>query len=132
MERKAYFKISKYDVEIEICVGNGIWEFDSRSGTGKTYLCNTLKEYMLKGEPVLGYAYSDYKNGVDIDALLKSKPKLIMIDRYDQFKDALNEKLIKASKEAIVLVDYKRGMVCNDVGFCDIELEPSKIRIVLS
>lgn len=60
---------------------NGIYVLDGYSATGKTYLCNVLKEKCRFGEPVIGYSYEDYQLGINIeDMLVPGKFKLILID----------------------------------------------------
>lgn len=125
-------ELIKYLPHIKVELENGVYVFDGDSSTGKTYLCNLLKEKCCYGEPVTGYSYDDYLLNVDIGTrLIPNKYKVIMLDRYDMFH-GVGEDLIKAcAKNAVVLIDSKTPLNFKvDYDSCGIELTKDLIRVV--
>ncbi|MBR5484907.1 MAG: hypothetical protein IKV41_00150 [Oscillospiraceae bacterium] len=102
----------------------GLYNFEDRSSTGKTYLCNLLKAYNRDGEPVWGYTYDDFRNGVSIRKAIEEGYKLVVIDRYDMYYGEMLEDINELAKNCIVLVACNRflPMKC-DYDLCFIEME---------
>lgn len=73
---------SKYNVTINIYLENGIYVFDEDSATGKTRLCNELKELQKLGEPVIGYTYNDDKLGIDLKTLSVLDKSISLLTEY--------------------------------------------------
>lgn len=122
----------KYNVEIKICLDNGIYEFDNNSATGKTRLCKELKELQKLNEPVIGYTYGDDKLGIDLSKVIEIvKPKVVLLDRYDMYNNMFHDEMIEWAKDSIVLIDCKDFLdIDYDTGWCDIEMSPEKIEVV--
>lgn len=96
--------------EIIVNLGPGLYLFDGESGSGKTYLCNTVMKLYEAGLPVVGYTYQDYLKHVDLGSLIRErKPELLVIDRYDQYMCDVG--IVNAIRSiidtAVVLVDVK-------------------------
>lgn len=125
------FEINKYNPSIKINLNNGIYIFDSKSAIGKTRLCNELKTLQAYGEPVAGYTYNDLKLGQNLDNLLNNRfYKVIMIDRYDLYKNLYIEGIEQASKYCIILVDCKGESPFNlDYDICKIEMTIDLIEV---
>ena len=97
-------KIENYRVKIIVDKEPGLYTFDAISATGKSYLCTLCKKYRRLGEPVAGYDYYDYLEGMAIPTGLT----LLIVDRYDLYYDEkIDEQLADAAKTAVVLVDSK-------------------------
>ena len=99
------FIIDKFRVKVKVNLEPGIYEADNESATGKTWLCNLLKQYHAYGQPVAGYTYNDYKEHLP----LPSDVKLLVMDRYDMYNGAFAKELLALSKTAVVIIDSKYG-----------------------
>ena len=103
-------EFTNYRKRIKIDLEPGIWVFDTQSATGKTYLCKCLKDLELLGEQVCSYTYDDVLLGKDLHSALScGKYKVIMLDRYDMYSSVEHEAICECAKDAIVLIDCKRG-----------------------
>lgn len=101
----------KYLPWIIIDISDGLYELQ---GTGKTWLCKSLRNMYNHGEKVLGYSYDDYKAGIDLAELINKDPDLevLMIDRYIMFDGKYENEIIKYSQHCIVLMDDKTRNYC--------------------
>ena len=103
-------EFTNYRERIKIDLEPGIWIFDAKSATGKTYLCKCLKDLELLGEPVASYTYDDMLLGRDLHSLLScGKYKVVMLDRYDMYSNAEHRAIQECAKSAVVMLDCKRG-----------------------
>lgn len=127
------FKIDKYNVKIIFNMSNGIYVPVCESGTGKTWLCKTLKAYNSFGEDVAAYTYQDYKAGIHIENIvIPNRYKAIMIDRYDMFSENIDEELFNLCRSnAIVIIDSKFGLNSIDYEVCDIRLSMNNIEVTV-
>lgn len=128
--------LDKYNIEISIQLDNGIYIFDTESGTGKTRLYRFLRDIMVNKEDVYAVSYDDVVRGEDIIQRIKViNPRLIMIDRYDMYiSDSLTGFLNFISSNAIILIDYKgdkdithKSSIHDEV--CFINLQLGKIEV---
>ena len=110
----------KYLPWIIIDLSDGLYELQ---GTGKTWLCKSLRNMYKHGEKVLGYSYSDYQAGIDLAELLDKNPDLdvVMIDRYIMFDDKYEDEIIKYSQHCIVLMDDKTRNYCPEYVLINIQ-----------
>lgn len=125
------YVIDKYNPIINIELENGIYEFCSESGTGKTRLCRILKELQKLGEPVIGYTYGDDILGIDLkDLVSKVNPKVILLDRYHMYNGTFSKEIIEWSKNTIILIDCKSILDINyDTDLCIIEMLSNRINV---
>lgn len=117
--------------QTKICIDlpNGIYEFDAISGTGKTRLAKLLKELAVAGEPVMSYTYNDKVLGLDFDTVVKpGEQKLLVVDRYDLYRDEFNERINRFADTGVVLVDIKGGttLKCDS---CLLTMDKSIIKV---
>lgn len=91
---------------IKINVPTGLYAFDTVSGSGKTYLANTLRT-VESIAPVLSYTFGSKYNL--LDTVQQKKPKVLMVDRLDMYSnDTTVISAIKAAQRfAITLLDIK-------------------------
>lgn len=97
------------NLKIQIDIRNGMYRFDKFSGTGKTYLYKAAEQlYMLDGT-LIGYGYSDFRKGIQIQNLYKPNiTKCIVLDRYDHYKsEDIDRFLCSISDKCVVLIDIK-------------------------
>lgn len=123
--------VNKYNPIVEIRLGVGLYQFNSQSSTGKTWLYNCLKDFSLAGENVVAYTYNDYLQNVSLLHLLKNKsPEVVLIDRYDMYLGEFKDLILELSKTAIVLVDCKQMLPFGRFdNVCGIVLEDGKIEV---
>lgn len=122
-------------ISIDIKAEPGIYTFSKQSGTGKTYLRNTLNQLRLAGEPVIGFNVADELDLNNFDSMVKSgeiyNNKVVMLDRYDLRAKELgcmySEIINKLSDRCIVLIECKRSLYVTGltklVGGCSIEFD---------
>lgn len=125
------YKNEKYNTKINIALDNGIYVFDETSATGKTRLCNELKELRKLGEPVIGYTYNDDKLGIDLcDLVNRVHPKVILLDRYDMYNGMFDEQIIKWSSNATVLIACKGYLsISSYTEWCCIDMQSARIEV---
>lgn len=126
------FKLDKYRVKIDIQLDKGLYVFDSEAATGKTRLTKAIKRYMCYDAGVCAYTYNDKQCGIPIEnVLVPKKYELIVVDRYDMYRDYGYDLILECAKESIVLVDSKRGAFFNEMNdFCTIEMpEGNSIKV---
>lgn len=124
------YRIDRYDVTVEVDLGNGLYVFNPRSATGKSYLANVLRRYRRFGEPVNAYTFDDYLNKVTLeDATGGGSCKLLVVDRYDMYYGAYMSELLKLSKHCIVLVDVKSPSALWKNNICGILLKEGCILV---
>lgn len=122
--------IDKYSTTIDIKLDAGVYVFDNQSSTGKTRLYKELRECQKYGENVAAYSYDDKLLGINMDTVLDSKYKVILIDRYDMFLNEKIEKITELSDTSIILIDCKHDSYLNcDVEYCYINMEPYRIEV---
>lgn len=122
-------KLNKFIPNIEVRLDNGIYIFDMDSGTGKTWLCKMLRQYQLAGEPVASYTYQDKQIGLDFDKVVKpTEQKLLMIDRYDMYRNQYNDIIRQFAETGIVLIDCKTpiALPCNT---CSIDISEELLEV---
>lgn len=109
--------------------GNGVYTFNNISGSGKTYLYNIIKKYRMFNEKMVGYSILEYKQGIDLDNLIKPTDIILMLDRYDLYRNNKFDKTIEEfSKHGAVLVDCKDIYNFNfDANICNINLNEGGI-----
>lgn len=125
-------ELTKYYPKIKVHLENGIYLFDSKSAMGKTRLAKELKKNAYYGENVISYTYNDFRFGYSLeDILVVGKYDLIMLDRYDMYKNYGGELIKQCGKDSIVLLDCKSelgyGLLCD---FCTIEMTADTIEVV--
>lgn len=125
------FKIDKYNIKVEFNMDNGIYVPTCEAGTGKTWLCKTLKKYNSFGESVAAYDYQDYKNSIQLkDIVIPNRYKAIMIDRYDMFSEDIDESLFNLCRNnTIIIVDSKFGLNSIDYDVCKFQLGMNSIKV---
>lgn len=118
-----------YEIDLDINLANGAYQFTPDSSTGKTFLYQQLKKYNGFGDPVLGFSYSDSKEDL---SLLDKDYLIVMFDRYDLYNDGiLEDKIRDLSTRAIVLIDSKRAIAVPrlSINYCTIKFSPLKIEV---
>jgi tRNA A37 threonylcarbamoyladenosine biosynthesis protein TsaE len=124
--------LDKLGTVISIEADNGIYIFDNMSGTGKTRLCNVLKDYMLIDDSIVAITYNDVKvfKSAVLDIIKPSKQKLLMLDRYDLYRPFAEDKIKEFGKTGIVLIDSKL-----EIGYFDdiviVGLLPDRIEVTV-
>lgn len=101
-------KLTKLAKKAYIDLQPGLYLTTKRSSCGKTYLCEILKAYRKAGYPVNTYTYDDLDR-VDMSKELDiNKYKLIVIDRYDMYRDMCHNEILKfVDAGGIVIIDCK-------------------------
>lgn len=123
------YKNEDYNVKIYINLENGVYNFTGLSATGKTRLCKLLRDMEIQDKNVIGYTFEDEKLGINLENQIdKLNPKVIMLDRFDLYKDKFTDKIEEWGKNSIVLVDCK-GNLDADYDYCSISLYEDKIEV---
>lgn len=125
------YKLEGLSTEIELKLQNGLYLFENKSSTGKTRLCKVIREYQMHGEPVASYSYGDMLIGLDINRILvPNKYRVIMLDRYDMYKNECNSLIKECANSSIVMIDCKQSFtVSNNYRLCYINMSPYKIEV---
>jgi hypothetical protein len=104
--------LDKLSIKLHINLEPGVYIFTNYSATGKTRLCNLLKDYMILDDTVLSITYNDvllHKD--DTKSYIKpGKQRLLMLDRYDLYSGFATEEIKEFSKTGVVLIDTKYGL----------------------
>lgn len=102
--------LSHYGKTLQVNLGGpGIYNFEGDSATGKTYLCNLLKDLSIS-ESVDGFSLYDSRKFKDLKSFIQGRRlKLLVIDRYDMYNGAYKKEIEELSETCIVLVDIKRN-----------------------
>lgn len=125
------YKNNEYRPNINIDLDNGIYVFESESATGKTYLCKHLKKLRAYGEPVASFTYNDILLGNSIESVFKNC-KLVVLDRYDLYKEVGHDLMRMYKDKAIILIDCKLGFIEGiDSETCFIDLTKNNIEVSL-
>lgn len=125
------YKNEEYRPIINIDLDKGVYIFDSESATGKTYLCKQLKKLQAYGEPVISFTYDDILRRTNLNDIDKQY-EVIMLDRYDLYREEGQGLINKFKDESIILVDCKIGYIDNiDSEICYIELTDNNIEVSL-
>lgn len=123
------YKNEDYNVKIYINLENGVYNFTGLSATGKTRLCKLLRNIEVQDKNVIGYTFEDKSLGIDLENQINElNPKVIMLDRFDLYKNEFTNKLSNWGKSSIVLVDCK-GNLDTDYEYCSIFLYEDKIEV---
>lgn len=123
------YRLGIVNPEVIINLDNGVYEFRSKSATGKTFLLNMIKNASFL-EPVVGYTLSDHARGlISYDECINCK--VIMFDRYDMYAGAYKNIILDCMKNSIVLIDNKVYDKLNiDVTICNVRLSVNKIEVL--
>ena len=124
------YSSDKHRISISINLEPGIYQFEDESATGKTRLYYLLRDLQLMGEPVISFSYEDLQLGMDLEKQLsKCKYKVIMLDRYDLYKDYCKD-LLPTLCEAIILIDCKSFLSFTEYyNTCVISMTESKVEV---
>lgn len=124
-----YEKYGNY-TNVRIDLAPGIYIFDNKSATGKSYLLKTLKALSLSGEPVDGYTYSDYIRGQSLADYIGNRNNLryLMIDRYDMYINEFIEDIERISDKCTVMIDCK-GPTALEYEQCHISLGDRSLEV---
>lgn len=103
---------SNMDVETNIVIDleNGIYCLGGYSATGKTRLAKVLRTIQKKTRDVISFSYDDLLVGSSLEQMLKLSdgvPKVVMLDRFDLYKDLYTDILNDLGSKSIVLIDCK-------------------------
>lgn len=101
------YVITKYSPEIYIELENGIYIFDNESATGKTRLSKFFKKLKAYGEPVDSFTYDDLLRGESLEKVLHSANRVILLDRYDLYKEKGHDLINACARDSIILIDCK-------------------------
>lgn len=126
---RSLYKIDKYDVDIEVDLGNGLYTFTRRSATGKSYLASMLRRYHRFGEPVNSYTYGDYLDKLELRAVTGDTCRVLVVDRYDMYYGAFLQELLELSNRCIVLVDLKGASPLYKDNLCSVLLKVGGILV---
>ena len=120
----------EYNPNVNILLNNGIYVFDAESATGKTWLCKQLKKLKAYGEPVDAITYNDLLTRVRLENVVKPQNKVIMLDRYDMYREAGYELINNCETTSIVLIDCKSGFNgSRDTEMCFIDISENNIEV---
>ena len=127
------YRVTRGNVDININLPNGIYRFNSESGTGKTYLYHLLNILYDAGCPVIGLTYRDIRDK-KFDRLFESnqldKLKAILFDRYDLYGREIStkykDKLLAISNKCIILIDAKMSSYLGCADICYAKIVKSK------
>ena len=121
------------DPKISIYASPGIYFFGPEAGTGKTYLYKCIKKLSCEDNSLTAYTYSDYYNGISLkERFEKFPPRVVVIDRFDLFRDdtSICEALMSVMKSAVVLIDLKNiNGVELPIGFAGIDLQLNELEV---
>lgn len=121
---------AEYNPTVNINLENGIYTFDAESATGKTRLCKHLKTLNAYGEPVDSFTYNDLLRGDTLNNVLNSKNKVIMLDRYDLYKNEGHELINQCAENSIILIDCKSAFPgSSDSQDCFIEMAENSLEV---
>jgi len=121
--------------EIRIKLDNGVYIFDAKSSTGKTYLAILLKRLRGAGEPVDSFTYADSKRVNTLTEALSGKDftvqqlRVIMLDRYDMYSDLYVDELDKLRENCVILIDCKWGARIRNTRRCYATLTSDSIEV---
>lgn len=114
----------KYSLKIDIKLNNGVYVFPNESSSGKSWLCKRLKRMHELGEPVNAYTFSDRFHSQELEEILiPQKYKVILLDRFDIYKNECHNLIKKCSNDSIILID------CKDNFNVDVDFKISRISI---
>lgn len=124
-------------MDIEIDLEPGIYVLDFFSGTGKSYLCKCLKALRVAGEPLDGYTYTDmiHNPSLGLVGYLNEgelgEVKVLMIDRYDLYRDKFEAEIEALSHRCVVLIDCKYKAPFEEYEVCKLSLQRRLIRVTM-
>jgi uridine kinase len=94
---------------IKIDLPNGIYSMGTMSASGKTYLTKLLSQ-VTSQKDIICISYNNY---LYIDSLTKLADKLnakvIILDRYDMYREAFKEDILQLKEKTVILLDSKHG-----------------------
>lgn len=119
---------------IEITGEPGVYFFDLESGIGKTYLLKSLKE-VASFKDTIAYTYNDRLFLKDLKALVneyRDNLKVIMLDRYDMYKNEFVDIIDSLADKCIVLIDVKEyeDVQCEFTGWAGIKRTEDSIKVI--
>ena len=114
---------------VEVALENGLYVFNPRSATGKSYLASVLRRYHSFGEPVNSYTYGDYLNKLEFRAATGDTCRVLVVDRYDMYYGAFLQELLELSSHCIVLVDAKGAPTLCKNKLCSVLLKVDRIMV---
>lgn len=124
------YVITKYNPEIHINLENGIYIFDNESATGKTRLSKFLKKLKAYGEPVDSFTYDDLLRGESLAKVLIPENKVILLDRYDLYKEKGHDLINRCAADSIILIDCKAPFLgSTEDQCCFINMMEDKIEV---
>lgn len=126
------YKSEDYTTKIYVNLKAGVYIFERQSASGKTHLCKCLRKLCSYGDPVNAYTYEDVLRGVSSKSVLvPNKYAVIMLDRFDLYKDAGTIELIKeCAKTSVILIDCKQtSNLFEDNEMCCVQFEPGRIEV---
>jgi uridine kinase len=96
-------------IHIKIDLPNGIYSMGTMAASGKTYLIKLLSQ-VTSQKDIICISYNNY---LYIDSLTKLADKLsakvIILDRYDMYRDAFKEDILQLKEKTVILLDSKHG-----------------------
>jgi hypothetical protein len=119
---------------VKINLEPGIYEFDGKSATGKTYLAKRLHELRGFTEPVDSFTYNDslkfdLEKYLDGDDFTIDQLKVVLLDRYDRYTKKYNDTIQKLSKYCVVLLDCKGPSYIRHTSECSITFNQTVIEV---
>lgn len=119
------FEIDNSRMKVKIDLDNGVYVFDPKSATGKTRLSKLLRRMQLLEESVAAYDYDCFLNGDDIrKTLTPNKYHVIILDRFDMYKQDISKELNSCADNSIILIDCKSELNLDvDVDICFMKME---------
>ena len=123
---------TEYNPNVIINLNNGIYIFDNEPATGKTRLCKHLKKLKAYGEPVDSFTYNDLLRGDKLDTVLIPDNKVILLDRYDMYRNDGHDLINECAKDSIILIACNTpfiGSLYSEI--CYIEMTEDSIEVTL-
>ncbi len=106
--------INSVSYSLNINLNNGLYEFLSQSGTGKSYLSSVIiPQYRNAGYRFYSVTYEAGLTDAQYIEQIKARLPLdlLVVDRYDLYESkTLNEFLISIADSCIILIDSKYGL----------------------
>ncbi len=104
-----------FNKKVIINLPPGLYCFHPDSATGKTLLLKMVKSIGEMDKIAITY-HDIIMMGVDLDKIIASTPKLLILDRFDLYDDNADKLKLLKHADCITLVDYK-----TERNFCDFD-----------
>lgn len=116
--------------KIQINVENGVYRFDNKSGTGKSYICKILSAITTRKD-FLCLDASNYDLVHSLKDVHKNRSlKVIILDRYDLYINEFKEQIEDLRDEVIILIDCKHpNKLAFETGYCGIDFTEDKLEV---